>query len=122
MKYVLAAADKAADNVVVVWWLHYLNTPRQELGSAKTYEWISTDKRSSFNTHSIDSTAKFAVGVKENYDKLPMLYWLLKMKYDHLSLIHTYLIFKECDFSENKFIRILWNLKWGQIHTNIFAI
>ena len=48
----------------------------QELGSTKTYERISTDERSIVNTHSIDITAKFAVGIKENQDKFPMFYWL----------------------------------------------
>ena len=36
-KYVLASADKDANNVVVVWRLHYINTLIQELGSTKTY-------------------------------------------------------------------------------------
>ena len=69
-KYVLASADKAADNVVVVWRLYYINTLKQELGSSKTYERISTDERSIVNAHSVDITAKFAVGIKENQDKL----------------------------------------------------
>ena len=45
-KYVLASADKAANNVVVVRRLHYVNTLIQELDSTKTYERISTDERS----------------------------------------------------------------------------
>ena len=36
-KYVLAPADKAANNVVVMWRLYYINTLIQELGSTKTY-------------------------------------------------------------------------------------
>ena len=43
----------------------------QELGSIKTYELISTDERSIVYTHSIDIIAKFAVGIKENQDRLP---------------------------------------------------
>ena len=78
-KYVLAPADKAANNVVVVWWLYYINTLIQELGSTKSYERISTDERSIVNTDSIDITAKFAVSIKEKQDRLPMLYWLLKL-------------------------------------------
>ena len=70
MKYVLAPADKAANNVVVVWRLYYINTLKQELGSTKTYERISTDERSIVNTHSIDITAKFAVSIKEKQDRL----------------------------------------------------
>ena len=79
MKYVLAPADKGANSVVVVWRLHYISTLIQELGSTKTYERISTDERSIVNTHSIDIIAKFAVGIKENEDKLPTLYWLPKL-------------------------------------------
>ena len=55
MMYVLAPADKAANNVVVMWRLHDINTLIQELGSTKTYEWISADERSIVNTHSIDN-------------------------------------------------------------------
>ena len=68
-KYVLAPADKAANNVVVVWRLYYINTLKKELGSTKTYERISTDERSIVNSHSIDITAKFAVSIKEKQDR-----------------------------------------------------
>ena len=78
-KYVLPPADKAANNVVVVRRLYYINTLKQELGSTKTYERISTDKRSIVNTHSIDITAEFAVSIKEKQDRLPTLYWLPKL-------------------------------------------
>ena len=37
-KYVWASADKAANNVVVVWRLHYVNTLQQELSGTKAYE------------------------------------------------------------------------------------
>ena len=57
----------------------YINTLIQELGSTKTYERISTDERSIVNTHSIDITAKFVVGIKENQNKLPTLYWFPKL-------------------------------------------
>ena len=78
-KYVFAPADKATNNVVVVWRLHYINSLIQELGSTNTYERISTDKRSIFNTHSIDITAKFAVSIKEKRGRLPTWYWLPKL-------------------------------------------
>ena len=79
-KYVLAPADKAANNVVVVWRLYYINTLKKELGSTKPYERISTDERSIVvNSHSIDITAKFAVSIKEKQDRIPTLYWLPKL-------------------------------------------
>ena len=37
-KYVLVPADKAANNVVVVWRLHYINTLKQELSGTKAYK------------------------------------------------------------------------------------
>ena len=75
--YVLTPANKAANNVVVVWRLYFINTLIQELGSTKTYERISSDII--VNTHSIDITAKFAVSIKEKQDRLPTLYWLPKL-------------------------------------------
>ena len=35
-KYVLVPADKAANNIVVVWRLHYINTLKQELNGTNT--------------------------------------------------------------------------------------
>ena len=37
-KFVLAPADKAANNFVFVWKMYYINYLKQELGTAKTYE------------------------------------------------------------------------------------
>ena len=48
-------------------------------GSTNTYERMSANERSIVNTHSTDNTAKFAVGIKENQDKCPTLYWLPKL-------------------------------------------
>ena len=65
-KYVLVPADKAANNVVVVCRLHYINTLKQELNGTKAYEETSKDE-------------KFAVDVKERQDRLPTMYWLPKL-------------------------------------------
>ena len=45
-KYVLVPADKAANNVVVVCRLHYINTLKQELNGTKAYEETSKDESS----------------------------------------------------------------------------
>ena len=37
-KYVLVPADKAANNFVVVWPLHYINTLKQELSGTEAYK------------------------------------------------------------------------------------
>ena len=75
----LVPADKAANNVVVVWRLHYINTLIQELGSTKTYERTSTDEKAIVDDHCCHTTTKFAVGISENQEQLPTLYWLTKL-------------------------------------------
>ena len=44
-------ADKAANNVVVVCRLHYINTLKQELNGTKAYRETSTDEKSVVNSH-----------------------------------------------------------------------
>ena len=60
-KYVLVPADKAANNVVVVCWLHYINTLKQELNGTKAYEETSIDEKSVVYSHSNEIPNKFAV-------------------------------------------------------------
>ena len=80
-KYVLVPAHKAANNVVVVWRLHYVNTLQQEPGGTKAYELQPlAEERSAVNDHICYSAIKFAVCVTEGQDKLPTLYWLSKHK------------------------------------------
>ena len=43
IKYVLGPADKAANNIVVVCRLHFINTLKQELNGTKAYNETSTD-------------------------------------------------------------------------------
>ena len=45
-KYVLVPADKAANIVVVVCRLHYINTLKQELNGTKAYEETFIDEKS----------------------------------------------------------------------------
>ena len=75
-KYVLVPADKAANNIVVVCRLHYINILKQELNSTKAYKETSTDEKTVVNSHSNDLPYTFAVNVKERQDKLPTMYWL----------------------------------------------
>ena len=53
-KYVLVPADKAANNNVVVYRLHYINTLKQELNGTMAYEETSTDKKTVVKNHSDD--------------------------------------------------------------------
>ena len=65
--------------MIVVCRLHYINTFKQELNGTKAYEETSTDEKTVVNSHSNDLPYKFAVNVKERQDKLPTMYWLLKI-------------------------------------------
>ena len=78
-KYVLVPADKAANNVVVVCRLHYINTLKHELSGTKAYEETSIDEKSLVYSHSNEIPNKFAVDVKERQDRLPTMYWLPKL-------------------------------------------
>ena len=50
-KYVLVPADKAANNVVVVWRLHDINILKQELSGTKAYKETSEEEKSVVNGH-----------------------------------------------------------------------
>ena len=70
-KYVLVPADKAANNVVVVCRLHYVNTLKQELDGTRAYLETDTDEVSVVNAHLNDLPVKFSICVNEGQDKLP---------------------------------------------------
>ena len=74
----MVRADKAANNVVVVSRLHYINTLKQELIGTKAYEEKSIDEKSVVYSHSNEIPNKFAVGVKERQERLPTMYLLPK--------------------------------------------
>ena len=75
----MVRADKAANNVVVVSRLHYINTLKQELIGTKAYEEKSIDEKSVVYSHSNEIPNKFAVDVKERQDRLPTMYLLPKL-------------------------------------------
>ena len=75
----MAPADKAANNIVVVCWLHYINTLKEELNGTKAYEETSIDEKSVVYCHSNEIPIKFAVDVKEHQDRLPTMYSLPKL-------------------------------------------
>ena len=79
-KYVLVPADKAANNVVVVWRLHYINTLKQELSGTKAYKETSEEEKSVVNGHCNHLALKFSVYIKERQDRLPSMYWLPKLR------------------------------------------
>ena len=78
-KYVLVPADKAANNIFVVYRLHYNKTSTQELNGTKAYKETSTDEKTVVNSHPNNLPYKFAVNVKERQDKFPTMYRLPKL-------------------------------------------
>ena len=73
-KYVLVPADKAANNVVVVCRLHYINTLKQELNGTKAYEETSKDEKSVVYSHLNEIPKKFVV--LSYTDKLLVFRWV----------------------------------------------
>ena len=72
-KYVLVPADKAANNVVVVWRFHYINTLKQELSGTKAYKQTSEVEKSAVNGHCNHLALKFSVYVKKHRIKHDLL-------------------------------------------------
>ena len=65
-----------------------INTLIQELGSTKTKERTSQMRSlSSITIVVIYVTTKFAVGISENQEKIPTLYWLPKLLNDHINQV-----------------------------------
>ena len=75
----MVPADKAANNVVVVCRLHYINTLKQELDGTRAYKEKDSDEISVVNAHLNEIPVKFSVCVSEGQDKLPTMYWLPKL-------------------------------------------
>ena len=75
----MVPTDKAANNVVVVCRLHYINTLKQELNGTRAYQGTDTDEMSIVNAHLNELPVKFSVCVNEGQDKLLTMYWLHKL-------------------------------------------
>ena len=77
MKYVFVPADKAANNVVVVWQSYYVDTLKRELISTNAYKLqVSLSERIIVDEHGCHTALCFGVKAKENQDKIHTLYWL----------------------------------------------
>ena len=71
-KYVLVPADKAANNVVVVCRLHYVNTLKQELDGTRAYLETDTDEVSVVNAHLNDLPVRFGTKLYRQIVGIPM--------------------------------------------------
>ena len=78
--YVLVPADKAANNVVVVLRLYYINTLKRELVDTNAYQLQpSLSERVIADGHGCHTALHFGLKAKENQDKVTTLYWLTKI-------------------------------------------
>ena len=85
MNYVLVPADKAANNVVVVLRLYYINTLKRELVNTNAYKLQpSLSEMVIVDGHGCHTALHFGVKTKENQDKVPKLYWLPKLHKNHI--------------------------------------
>ena len=55
--------------------MYYINTLKQQLGTAKTYEHNLLDEKSVVDRHQCHMAAKFDVFVDVDHSKLSALYW-----------------------------------------------
>ena len=78
-KYVSVPADKAANNVVVVRRLHFINTVKQELSGTKAYIQTSAEEKCINNHDIFQNATSFSVSVDEDQERLPAFYWLPKL-------------------------------------------
>ena len=85
MNYVLVPADKAANKIVVVWQLYYINTLKHELVDTYVYKLQpSLSERVIVDGHGCYTAIHFGFKAKENQDKVPTLYWLPKLHKKHI--------------------------------------
>ena len=75
-KYVFAPADKAANNVIIIWKRHYVEVLKGELNSTSTYVPAQLTK-TNFWWHHINTLTK--INVKIDKCELPTFYWLPKL-------------------------------------------
>ena len=80
MNYVLVPADKAANNVVVVRRLYYINNLKCELVDTNAYKLQPPlSERVIIDGHGCHTALQFGVKAKEDQYKVPMLYWFPKL-------------------------------------------
>ena len=80
MKYVLVPADKAANNVVVVCCLYYIDTLKRELIDTNTCKLqASLSEKVVVDGHGCHTALQFGFKAKENQDKVTSVYWLPKL-------------------------------------------
>ena len=86
--------------------MYYINTLKQDLRTAKTYEHNRRDETSVVDKHRCHMVVKFGAFVDEDRSKLPSLYCYLNFKNDPISrvlllilvhVVHTFDVMPHCD-------------------------
>ena len=78
--YIIVPADKAANNVVVVWRFYYIITLKRELIDTNAHKLQPIlSKRVIVDGHGSHTALHFSVKAEENQEKVPTLYWLPKL-------------------------------------------
>ena len=92
-KFVLVPADKAANNIIIVWRLHYVGILNTEINSTKTYVSVQSSEEDLVSQH-ISKCSKFKLRVEDTQRKLPVICWIPKLhKPDFLLiLVHAPLL------------------------------
>ena len=77
-RFVLTPADKASNNVIIVWRIHYINIQTEELNSTNAYTLTSSSESDIVAAHT-QHISKFRIRFEPKQDKIPTMYWLTKM-------------------------------------------
>ena len=77
-KYVFVPADKASNNVIIIWRIYYLNVLNKEITSTKAYSLVPLAEGNIISNH-IDVCKKLKADVSLNHVKLPTMYWIPKL-------------------------------------------
>ena len=88
-KYVFAPADKAANNVIIIWKKYYVEVLKSELNSTSAYVPADLTKDKLLQRH-IDSLTKS--NIKIDKIDLPTFYWLAEITQKSLQIHASYLI------------------------------
>ena len=123
--YVFAPADKAANNVIIIWKRHYVEVLKGELNSTSTYVPAQLTK-DQLLVHHINTLTK--INVKIDKCELPTFYWLPKLHkrpyksrfISHSSHCSTTILSKHIQLSKI----MLWStvkLLWAIVMSIIFG-
>ena len=100
----MVPADRAANNVVVVSRLYYIQTLKQELSGTKAYKEVSAEENAVVNDHCSNLPLKFSENVKDRQDKLHTMYWLSTL---HKNPYKVRFIANSCSFTTTELSKLL---------------